>query len=114
MLNFGPVSAGKGANDLASYNFGLFAVATASLLSGLSAALTQRTLTAAKPRPSLFFSAEMAIYGIVFILLNLVFNNDIKGGGFNLFQNWQLSVFIPVITNVRCIDLICRMHSSLS
>lgn len=100
LLNFGPVNAGKAAADLAGYNFGLLAVGTASLLSGLSTALTQRTLTSAKPRPSIFLSAEMAVYGIVFLVLNLIFNNDIKGGGYNLFQQWEWSVLIPVISNV--------------
>lgn len=99
LLNLGPAGSDNGAADLVSYNFGLLAVAAASMLSGLSAALTQRTLTGAKPRPSMFLSAEMAVYGIVFLLVNLYFNNDIKGGGYNLFQGWQWSLMIPVLSN---------------
>lgn len=101
MLNFGPVGSSQTSIDLAGYNFGLIAVATASLLSGLSTALTQRALTAGKPRPSSYFSAEMAVYSIFFLLVNLYFNNDIKGGGYDLFQGWQLSLMIPVLSNVR-------------
>lgn len=111
LLNLGPAGSGSGAADLVSYNFGLLAVAAASMLSGLSAALTQRTLTGAKPRPSMFLSAEMAVYGIVFLLVNLYFNNDIKGGGYNLFQGWQWSLMIPVLSNV-CIDWCFIRNSS--
>lgn len=82
------------------YHFGLLMVAAASIISGLSAALTQRALVGSKPRHSVFFSAELAVYGIAFLLINLIFNNDIKGGGFALFSNWDLYTLIPVITNV--------------
>lgn len=85
------------------YNFGLAAVAIASMLSGLSAALSQRALVGAKPRSSVFFSGELAVYGILFLLVNLIFNNDIQGGGFGLFTNWTLPTLIPVITNVSVI-----------
>jgi len=79
------------------YQFGLIMVATASMLSGMSAALTQQALVDFRKRQPFFFSAEMALYGIFFLLLNLLFNNDIKGGG--LFSHWDLLTLIPVITN---------------
>jgi hypothetical protein len=81
-----------------NYQFGLVMVATASLLSGMSAALTQQALVDFRKRQPFFFSAEMAFYGIFFLLINLLFNNDIKGG--SLFSNWDLLTLIPVITNV--------------
>ena len=43
----------------------------ASMLSRLSTALTQRALTNAKPRHALFFSAELAVYGIIFLLTSM-------------------------------------------
>ena len=75
-------------------------VGGASMLSGLSAALTQRALVGGKQRHPFFFSAELAVYGIIFLLINLIFNNDIKGGGSALFSNWDWMTLIPVIINV--------------
>lgn len=75
-------------------------VAGASMLSGLSAALTQRALQGNKPRSPVFMSGELAVYGIMFLLVNLYFNSDIKGGGFGLFSHWNLWTLIPVVTNV--------------
>jgi solute carrier family 35 (UDP-sugar transporter), member A1/2/3 len=73
----------------------------ASMLSGLSAALTQRALVGSKPRHPLFFSAELAVYGIIFLLLNAIFNSKesatILAGG--LFNHWTLMTLIPVTTN---------------
>ena len=68
------------------------------MISGLSAALTQKGLVGDRKRFPFFFSAELAVFGIVFLLLNLIFNNDIKGG--SLFSNWNYYTLIPVITNV--------------
>jgi len=88
-----------------SYQMGVACVAGASMLSGLSAALTQRALVGAQQRHPLFFSAELAVYGILFLLGNLYFNSDIKGtnssmGALALFSNWDLMTFIPVVTSV--------------
>lgn len=76
----------------------------ASLLSGLSAALTQRAMTSSSAaknnqRHVLVLSAEMAIYGIIFLLINLAFNSDIEEGG-SLVSNWTFLTMIPVLTNV--------------
>ena len=105
-----------------SYHLGLLYVGAASMLSGLSAALTQRAVTGAKQRNTFILSAEMAVYGIIFLLLNLYFNNDIKsavGGGvaggvgvlkgpnMNLFVNWNLATLIPVLTNVSTYVFVC-------
>lgn len=80
------------------YNLGLLMVCSASMMSGLCAALTQMALVDFRKRHPFFFSAELAVFGIVFLLINLVFNNDIKEGGF-LFSNWSLLTLVPVITN---------------
>eukprot|EP01036_Dinobryon_divergens_P032545 gene32545-42158_t len=80
------------------YQLGLLVVAAASLLSGISAALTQKNLVGFRKRHPFFFSAELAIYGIVFLLANLLVRSDVAPGG-NLFSNWNLLTLIPVITN---------------
>lgn len=82
-----------------NYQLGLVMVAGASMLSGLSAALTQKTLVSkSNQRHPILFSAELAIYGILFLIINMVFNSDIKGGW--LFSNWDAATLIPVTTNV--------------
>ena len=81
------------------YQLGLLVVAAASLLSGISAALTQKSLVGFRKRHPFFFSAELAIYGIVFLLANLLVRSDVAPGG-NLFSNWNLLTLIPVVTNV--------------
>ena len=96
-------AAAGGRADLASYHFGIMMVCGASMISGLSAALTQRALVGARPRHPLFFSAELAVYGIAFLLLNALFNPNsnekdlILSGG--LFSGWSLMTLIPVVTN---------------
>lgn len=72
------------------------------MLSGLSAALTQRAMTSVagrKQRHVLLLSAEMAVYGILFLLVNLAFNSDIRPGG-HLLSNWDLLTMLPVVANV--------------
>ena len=74
----------------------------ASMLSGLSAALTQKALVGSKPRHPLFFSAELAVYGIIFLLVRALFSSEsgiITSGA--LFSGWTPYTFIPVTTNVR-------------
>lgn len=87
------------------FQLGLLMVVAASLLSGVSAALTQKSLVGYRKRHPFFFSAELAVYGIVFLLLNLLFNSDIKsapgGGRGSLFSNWTLITLIPVVVNVK-------------
>jgi hypothetical protein len=88
-------------NTNSMFQIGLLCVGSASMLSGLSATLTQRAITGSNQRNTLVLSAEMAVYGIVFLLLNLAFNSDIKAGaGAGLFSNWDLQTLIPVLSNV--------------
>jgi hypothetical protein len=112
-----PASATASSASGASYQLGMVCVAVASMLSGLSAALTQRAVTGAsssfaaadpggsnngavvRTRNTMQLSAEMAVYGILFLLINLWFNNDIKGS--HLLSNWDMLTLIPVLTNVR-------------
>ena len=70
------------------------------MLSGISAALTQKNLVGFRKRHPFFFSAELAVYGIVFLLANLLVRSDVAPGG-GLFSNWNLLTLIPVVTNVR-------------
>jgi UDP-sugar transporter A1/2/3 len=113
VLNMGgPASSSAAADTNSMYQIGLLCVAAASMLSGLSAALTQRAVTGSGggARNTLLLSAEMAVYGIIFLLINLVFNNDTKGSG-SLLTNWNLPTLIPVITNVRVTLL--TVHTAL-
>lgn len=86
-------------------NFGMILVGGASLLSGLSAALTQKAITATGKRQRHVFllSIEMAVYGILFLLGNLYFNSDVEQGS-TLISHWTLLTWIPVITNVSVFD----------
>lgn len=103
LLNLPTTSSASAATAVSvseNYHLGVLMVAGASMISGLSAALTQRALVGNKPRHTVFFSAELAVYGILSLLVNLYFNNDIKGGGMSLFAHWNLWTLIPVFTNV--------------
>ena len=80
---------------------GLIMVLSASLLSGLSAALTQKALVGSKPRHPLFFSAELAVYGIIFLIVRSLFSSESKlilSG--DLFAGWTPYTLIPVTLNV--------------
>lgn len=88
-------------------SFGILLVAGASLLSGLSSALTQKAVTpisikdkVVSPRHTMLLTIEMAIYGIIFLLINLIFNSDIQEGG-DMMSHWTVWTLIPVVTNVK-------------
>lgn len=87
--------------DTANYRMGLIMVLSASMLSGLSAALTQKALVGSRPRHPLFFSAELAVYGIIFLIVRALFSSESKtilSGG--LFTGWTPYTLIPVTLNV--------------
>jgi hypothetical protein len=101
--------------DSANYRLGLMMVLGASMLSGLSAALTQKALVGSKPRHPLFFSAELAVYGIIFLVVRALFSAEsesILAG--NLFAGWNPYTFIPVTTNVRRDDQIMCILQALT
>jgi hypothetical protein len=57
-------------------HMGIVCVLIASMLSGVSAALTQKVLAGSgKQRNSFLLSAELALYGIVFLLLKEIFQS---------------------------------------
>lgn len=92
----------------ANYQIGILYVSVASMLSGLSTALTQKALVSSKPRHALFFSAELAVYGIIFLVaqdsyLNIRNARDPVKGVIDLFNIsvWSWQSFVPVLTNVR-------------
>lgn len=104
ILNSDAGAAITGGNvDLANYHFGIMMVCGASMISGLSAALTQRALVGSRPRHPLFFSAELAVYGIAFLVVNALVNPNSKekdiilSGG--LFNGWTMLTLVPVVTN---------------
>lgn len=85
------------------YKLGLLLTILASLFSGLSGALTQLAMTpknGSYTRHSIFFSAEMAVYQILYLLMNLYNSGEkellISGA---LFKNWTVWLLIPVICN---------------
>lgn len=99
MLNIGP-STTSPAGGAENYQLGLIVVSCASMLSGLSAALTQRALVGSKSiRSPVFLSAELAVYGIIALVLNLLINNELRSTAGSFFSNWSLYTLIPVITN---------------
>lgn len=100
VLNMPSGSAVLQAGRSENYNLGVLMVVAASTLSGLSTALTQRALRGSAPRHALFFSAELAVYGIAALLVNMCFSTE----GANLMQTgllsgWDLRSLIPVLTN---------------
>ena len=100
-----PTSGSGSATSSAStldYHFGLFCCLTASGLSGLSGALVQRALSGAVAQNPFLYTAELATYGIVFLLVTSLFREkerDIMLSG-NLFTNWEVYTLIPVTANV--------------
>ena len=112
--------------DGALYRQGVLCVLSASVLSGVCAMLTQKTLQQSKRHP-LFYSAEMAVYGILALLVSsmgLSFSGrlekgalqwDLQGGlaelgwgvKFDEINVWSRSpawVLIPVVVNVSSFE----------
>ena len=82
------------------YQLGVSLVLGASMLSGLSAALTQKALTNSTPRPPLFFSAELAAYGILFLLVSSFFSEDGSKVFYDgILKGWNGKALIPVLVN---------------
>ncbi len=96
-LSMSSSSAGEGAVAASSYT-GLLSVCAASAISGLSAALSQRAM-ARTSRSPMIFSAELAVYGIAFLLVNQLFNSDIVDGN-HMFSHWSIFTLLPVLSNV--------------
>ena len=85
---------------MGDFQLGLIVVAVASMLSGFSAALTQKALMGdSSKRSSLFLSAELAAYGVLFLLGNLYFSSELQAGK-SLLAHWNLRTLVPVVTNV--------------
>lgn len=113
LLNINPTSTsstsstGSSSGGLGNYQLGVIVVSSASLISGLSAALTQRALVGNKKssafRSPIFLSAELAVYGIGVLVLNLLFNQELQSTTQSFLANWSIYTFIPVITNVSSI-----------
>ena len=102
MLNLGKQTGKINQTQLPDYTLGVAMVAGASLLSGVSGALTQRALSdnSAGARHSVFFSAELAVYGILVLLLSAVVSADgAKVLSSGLFAHWDIYTLIPVVAN---------------
>jgi hypothetical protein len=93
-----------GVSGLTEYHVGVMLCLSASSLSGLSGALVQKALTGKSPQNPFIYTAELALYGIAFLLLTSLYmssahDRELLLSG-NLFLNWTTYTFIPVVTNV--------------
>jgi len=82
-------------------------VMAASMISGLSAALTQKVLTRSSNVNSLLVSAELAVYGIVFLVVKEVFwdlkhlSPAVASGQLvhNFWEGWGVWTLLPVLSS---------------
>mmetsp|Transcript_20230 Transcript_20230/g.29047 ORF Transcript_20230/g.29047 Transcript_20230/m.29047 type:complete len:332 (+) Transcript_20230:188-1183(+) len=107
ILNLDSTS-GKGGNEhnaTALVSTGVVCVLIASMLSGISAALTQKVLAGQeRPRNSFLLSAELAVFGIVFLLgqqtvTTLTQDATSIPSWATFFNGWDVYTLIPVIIN---------------
>ncbi|KAG5183180.1 putative UDP-galactose translocator [Tribonema minus] len=78
-----------------SWELGILPVVGASLLSGFSAAVTQKSLQE-RGRNSFLLSAELAVYGVLTLLLPSAASTGSLQG---LWEGWTIRTVIPVVTN---------------
>jgi len=83
---------------------GVAAVLTASFISGLAGALTQKSLQGSKGRNSYLFTMELCVASIFFLGSSMLANPkdrqqlmSISDGGF--FKGWTPQTIIPILTN---------------
>merc|ERR1711988_1050518 len=83
--------------DEGYYIGGVVVVLGASIISGLSTALTQKVLRS-EQRNSVQFSGELAVFGITTLYINDWFQSQelFQAGG--AFNGWTLETFIPVLS----------------
>lgn len=88
--------------DVGQYKIGVMVVLAASVLSGISAAFVEKAFVAIKQRNALLFSAELALYGIIFLLSKeVLFGGSVTNTlSSKLFASWTPLTLIPVMTNV--------------
>jgi solute carrier family 35 (UDP-sugar transporter), member A1/2/3 len=89
--------------------WGLIATLLASLISGLSNALTQRSFVVLPgksnaPRNPFLYSIELAVYGLLFLSMKEVYDYQQHGGGMfaspeDFTHGWTLGTLIPVGVN---------------
>lgn len=93
-----------GMKGLTEYHVGVVLCLSASSLSGLSGALVQTALTGKTPQNPFIYTAELALYGIMFLLITSLYlssdrDRELLLSG-NMFSSWSAQTFIPVLTNV--------------
>ncbi|GKY90388.1 hypothetical protein MPSEU_000012800 [Mayamaea pseudoterrestris] len=83
------------------WTHGVIPILAASFISGMTGAMTQRSLQSANGgRNPYLFSMELCVGGLVVLFINLLLSGDgadIINKGF--FHGWQLSTLVPVLTN---------------
>ena len=93
-----------GMRGLTEYHVGVILCLSASSLSGLSGALVQTALTGKTPQNPFIYTAELALYGIMFLLITSLYmsserdKEQLLSG--KMFASWSAQTFIPVVTNV--------------
>ena len=100
-----PIENGKivTAGDQSDYHLGCILVVLASAISGLSGSLSQVALTSLDmPRHTAVFTIELAVYGMIFLLIRLAFAGgeetvSLLEKGF--FNGWTVYTLIPVFSN---------------
>ncbi|CAE7209576.1 ROCK1 [Symbiodinium natans] len=90
-------TAGADAGD--AFFFGVLPVVTAALSSGLTAAMTQRTLKGAQGRNSWLYSMELSMWGSACLLAGVCFSSDARGRLVQgPYQGWSALSVLPVMT----------------
>ena len=108
-----PTTASTSLSNMMSSNYqiGVAAVAAASLISGVSSALLQKSLVTKPNRSSIFLSAELAIYGCVLMFVHILVSSWFSSSSddninvLSLFDHWTWLTLVPVTTSVSCFVL---------
>jgi UDP-sugar transporter A1/2/3 len=83
--------------DWSAKRVGVAAIMFASMLSGLSTALTQHALQG-QDRNSFLFSAELAVFGIIFLLLKMAVSGSFSALTLADFAGWTWLSCVPVVS----------------
>jgi UDP-sugar transporter A1/2/3 len=82
------------------FSHGVLPIMTASFLSGLAGAITQKSLQSGGGRNALMFTMELCVASILILLVSFATSEDgkqIQQRGF--FDKWSLLTMVPILTN---------------
>jgi len=99
-----PVASSSSSTLTSNHAQGVAAVLTASFISGLAGAFTQKSLQGSRGRNSYLFTMELCVASIFFLVSSMLVNpkdrkqlTSISEGGF--FKGWTPQTIIPIFTN---------------